>query len=56
MYFDSLTIVSLIIFAVAFGSFVYACIIRSCITDSNITARDERSNPGNDGQARNDGE
>ena len=55
MYFDSLTIVSMIIFAVAFGSFFYACIIRGCITDSNKTPRDKRRNAGR-GEYRNNGE
>jgi hypothetical protein len=38
MYFDSLTVVSLVIFAIAFGSFVYACVIRGCMP------RDARNN------------
>lgn len=32
MYFDNLTIASLVIFAIAVGSFVYACVIRNCIS------------------------
>ena len=56
MYFDSLTIVSLIIFAVAFGSFVYACVIRGCITDSDATVRDDRGKAGKGKQDRNSGE
>ena len=56
MYFDSLTIVSLIIFAVAFGSFVYACVIRGCITDSDVTVRDDRGKAGKGKQDRNSGE
>ena len=31
MYFDNLTVISLIIFAIAFGSFIYACVIRGCM-------------------------
>ena len=53
VYFDSLTIVSMIIFAVAFGSFVYACVIRGCITDSN---GDERGHDGKGEQGRDSAE
>ena len=56
MYFDSLTIVSMIIFAVAFGSFVYACVIRGCITDSNDRVRDERGHDGKGEQGRDSAE
>ena len=56
MYFDRLTIVSMIIFAVAFGSFVYACVIRGCITDSNDPVRDERGHDGKREQGRDNGE
>ena len=55
MYIDNLTIVSMIIFAVAFGSFIYACVIRGCITDSNIKDRDKRSNIIDGETDRNDG-
>jgi hypothetical protein len=34
MYFDNLTIVSLLVFAIAFGSFVYACVVRGCMAKS----------------------
>jgi hypothetical protein len=56
VYFDSLTIVSMIIFAVAFGSFIYACVIRGCITDSNGSVRDERGHDGKREQGRDSGE
>lgn len=56
MYFDSLTIVSMIIFAVAFGSFVYACVIRGCITDSDVTVRNKRGKAGKGKQGRDSGE
>jgi len=53
MYFDNLTLISLVVFAIAFGSFVYACIIRGCLTDSgkddtqdySEPARSDRSDP-----------
>ncbi len=32
MYFDTLTLVSLVIFAAAVGAFAYACLFRGCIT------------------------
>jgi hypothetical protein len=32
MYFDTLTLASLAIFAAALGVFVYACLFRGCIT------------------------
>ncbi|MDH3979407.1 MAG: hypothetical protein OEU91_02730 [Gammaproteobacteria bacterium] len=32
MYFDTLTLASLVIFAAALGAFVYACLFRGCIT------------------------
>jgi hypothetical protein len=56
VYFDSLTIVSMIIFAIAFGSFIYACIIRGCITDSDVSAQDERKPKGKDKEGRGKGE
>jgi hypothetical protein len=34
MYFDTLTLASLVIFAAALGAFVYACLFRGCITAS----------------------
>lgn len=37
MYFDNLTWVSLIIFVGALGSFIYACIVRNCLTDDHRT-------------------
>jgi hypothetical protein len=37
MYFDNLTWVSLIIFAVAMGSFIYSCIVRNCLTNDHRT-------------------
>ena len=41
MYFDNLTIVSLIVFAIAFGSFVYACLIRGCLTESSARKQEK---------------
>ncbi len=37
MYFDNLTWVSLIIFVVALGSFIYSCIVRNCLTNDHRT-------------------
>jgi len=39
MSFDNLTLVSLLIFLVAFGAFVYACLFRNCITNGADSAR-----------------
>jgi hypothetical protein len=35
MYFDNLTWFSLIIFAIACGGFIYACLMRSCVDHSS---------------------
>jgi hypothetical protein len=32
MYFDNLTLVSLLVFLVAFGAFVYSCLFRNCVS------------------------
>jgi hypothetical protein len=32
MYFDNLTLVSLLVFAGALGVFIYACLYRGCIS------------------------
>ncbi len=32
MYFDNLTLASLVVFAAALGIFVYACLYRNCIS------------------------
>jgi len=50
MYFDNLTLVSLLVFLVAFGAFAYSCLYRNCITDEtgasqrsdSTNARDQR--------------
>lgn len=41
MYFDTLTIASLQVFASAFGSFVYSSAVSGCITASNSHAQAE---------------
>ncbi|MEZ5543216.1 MAG: hypothetical protein R3F42_14440 [Pseudomonadota bacterium] len=38
MYFDNLTLVSLVVFLIAFGAFIYSCLFRNCISGS---ARDD---------------
>jgi len=35
MYIDNLTLVSLVVFAVALGSFIKVCLIDSCVTGGN---------------------
>ena len=40
MYFDNLTLVSLIVFAIALGSFIKVCLIDSCITNSKPPEQD----------------
>ena len=45
MYFDNLTLISLLVFLVAFGAFVYSCVFRNCITNS---ARPSRRDEGKD--------
>lgn len=32
MYFDNLTLVSLLVFLVALGAFVYSCLFRNCVS------------------------
>ena len=41
MYIDNLTLVSLIVFAVALGSFIKICLMNSCIVDSNLSDKDQ---------------
>jgi len=43
MYFDNLTLVSLLIFGVAFGSFIYVCIIRGCISKVSDDERQDHT-------------
>jgi len=45
MYFDNLTLISLLVFLVAFGAFVYSCVFRNCITNQ---ARSSRRDEGKD--------
>jgi len=45
MYFDNLTLISLLVFLIAFGAFVYSCVFRNCITNS---ARSSRRDAGKD--------
>ena len=35
MYFDNLTLVSLIVFAVALGSFIKVCLVNNCMTSND---------------------
>ena len=41
MYIDNLTLVSLIVFAVALGSFIKVCVMDSCITDNDADDSDQ---------------
>lgn len=41
MYFDSLTLVSLIVFAVALGGFIKVCLINSCMTSNDQPENDQ---------------
>ena len=34
MYFDNLSLLSLLVFLVALGAFVYSCLYRNCITNT----------------------
>jgi len=34
MYFDNLTLASLVVFVAALGAFIYACVYRNCINKS----------------------
>ncbi len=39
MYFDNLTLASLLIFVAALGAFIYSCLVRNCITDDDSSHR-----------------
>jgi len=41
MYFDNLTLVSLLVSAVALGSFIKVCLMDSCITDTDQPDKDQ---------------
>ena len=41
MFFDNLTLVSLIVFAVALGSFIKVCLMNSCITNRHPPDEDQ---------------
>jgi len=47
MFFDNLTLTMLVVFAIALGGFVYACVIRNCISER----RDETGHPEDNGAA-----
>jgi hypothetical protein len=40
MYFDNLTLVSLLVFAIALGSFIKVCLINSCMTINDKPEKD----------------
>jgi hypothetical protein len=35
MYFDNLTLASLVVFVAALGAFIYSCLYRNCISKSD---------------------
>ncbi len=41
MYFDNLTLVSLLVFAIALGSFIKVCLIDSCMTSNDRPGEDQ---------------
>jgi hypothetical protein len=43
MYFDNLTLLSLLVFLVALGAFVYSCVFRNCLTGNTRSVRRSRN-------------
>ena len=41
MYFDNLTLVSLLVFAIALGSFIKVCLVNSCMTSNDHPENDQ---------------
>ncbi len=41
MYFDNLTLVSLLVFAIALGIFIKVCLLDSCMTSNDKTEKDQ---------------
>jgi len=41
MYFDNLTLVALLIFAIALGSFIKVCLLNSCMTSNDRPDKDK---------------
>ncbi|HUT41197.1 MAG TPA: hypothetical protein VM011_07630 [Gammaproteobacteria bacterium] len=41
MYFDNLSLLSLLVFLVALGAFVYSCLYRNCITNTPGSGKDD---------------
>jgi len=41
MYFDNLTLVSLLVFAIALGSFIKVCLVNNCMTSNDRSEEDE---------------
>ena len=41
MYFDNLTLVSLLVFAIALGSFIKVCLVNNCMTSNDHSEKDE---------------
>ncbi len=39
MYFDNLTLLSLLVFLIALGAFVYSCVFHNCITGNTRSVR-----------------
>ena len=41
MYFDNLTLVALLVFAIALGSFIKVCLVNSCMTSNDHPGEDQ---------------
>ena len=41
MYFDNLTLVALLVFAIALGSFINVCLVNSCMTSNDHPEKDK---------------
>jgi hypothetical protein len=39
MYLDNLTLASLVVFVAGLSAFIYACLIRSCLSDDDSNSR-----------------
>jgi len=40
MYFDNLTLISLLVFAIALGSFIKICLVNNCMTKNDKSDKD----------------
>ena len=42
MYFDNLTLVSLVIFVIALGGFIKVCLMNNCMTSNDKPGKDQK--------------